>query len=85
MIVIHLAQEVSFLNKAAIKQTLSHLPENSKLLLDATDTFNIDHDVVQLIRDFILVTSKEKNITVTLKGFKEEYRMENAIQHVTSK
>jgi MFS superfamily sulfate permease-like transporter len=85
LIVIHLAQEVSFLNKAAIKQTLSHLPENSKLLLDATDTFYIDHDVVQLIRDFILVTSKEKNITVTLKGFKEEYRMENAIQHVTSK
>ena len=85
LIVIHLAQEVSFLNKAAIKQTLSHLPENSKLLLDATDTFYIDHDVVQLIRDFIMVTSKEKNITVTLKGFKEEYRMENAIQHVTSK
>jgi len=84
LIVIHLAQEVSFLNKAAIKQTLSHLPENSKLLLDATDTFYIDHDVVQLIRDFIMVTSKEKNITVTLKGFKEEYRMENAIQHVTS-
>ena len=85
LIVIHLAQEVSFLNKAAIKQTLSHLPENSKLLLDATDKFYIDHDVVQLIRDFIMVTSKEKNITVTLKGFKEEYRMENAIQHVTSK
>lgn len=27
---IDLKQEVSFLNKAAIKQTLAHLPENSR-------------------------------------------------------
>ncbi|RYZ15585.1 MAG: SulP family inorganic anion transporter, partial [Sphingobacteriales bacterium] len=32
-IFINLAQEVSFLNKAAIKQTLAHLPENSKLVI----------------------------------------------------
>ena len=32
---IDLAQEVSFLNKAAIKQTLAHLPPNSKVIIDA--------------------------------------------------
>ena len=83
-ITLKLAQEVSFLNKAAIKQTLNHLPENSKLVIDASDTFYIDHDVLELIRDFLNVSSKEKNIQVTITGFKEEYKLENALQHVTS-
>ncbi len=81
-ITIKLAQEVSFLNKAAIKQTLRHLPENAKLHIDASETFYIDHDVVELIKDFIKVGAKEKNITVTLSGFKEEYKMSDALQHV---
>ena len=77
-ITIKLAQEVSFLNKAAIKQTLNHLPENSKVVIDASETFYIDHDVLELIRDFLNIGSKDKNIQVTLLGFKEEYRMENS-------
>ena len=39
---IDLAQEVSFLNKAAIKQTLAHLPRNSKVIIDAANTVYID-------------------------------------------
>lgn len=35
---IDLAQEVSFLNKAAIKSTLAKIPENSKVIIDAKDT-----------------------------------------------
>ncbi len=76
IITIKLAQEVSFLNKAAIKQTLNHLPEGSKVVIDATDTFYIDHDVVQLIKDFLTVGSQDKNIQVSLVGFKDEYTME---------
>ncbi len=83
VITIQLAQEVSFLNKAAIKQTLNHLPEGSRVIIDASQTFYIDHDVLELIRDFINIGSKDKDIQVTLTGFKEEYRMENALQHVT--
>jgi MFS superfamily sulfate permease-like transporter len=82
-IYINLAQEVSFLNKAAIKQTLAHLPENSKLVIDAGNTVYIDYDVLELIRDFLHVGSKDKNIHVTLKNFKKGYRMEDAI-HVHS-
>ena len=76
IITIKLAQEVSFLNKAAIKQTLNHLPEGSKVVIDATDTFYIDHDVVQLIKDFITIGSQDKNIQISLVGFKDEYTME---------
>jgi MFS superfamily sulfate permease-like transporter len=82
-ITMKLAQEVSFLNKAAIKQTLNHLPEDSRLVIDASDTFYIDHDVLQLIRDYLNIGSKDKNIEVTLVGFKDEYRMENSA-HVSS-
>ena len=82
-ITVKLAQEVSFLNKAAIKQTLQHLPKNSKLVIDASDTFYIDHDVLQLIRDFLNIGSKDKNIQVSLVGFKDEYKMENS-NHVSS-
>lgn len=84
IVTIKLAQEVSFLNKAAIKQTLIHLPENSKVVIDASDSFYIDHDVVELIRDFLEMGSKDKEIEVTLIGFKDEYKMENALQHVSS-
>lgn len=79
-----LAQEVSFLNKAAIKQTLGHLPNNSRLVIDASDTFYIDHDVLQLIRDFLNIGSKDKNIVVTLVGFRESYQLENTQTHISS-
>jgi MFS superfamily sulfate permease-like transporter len=80
---IDLAQEVSFLNKAAIKQTLAHLPANSKVLIDAGNTVYIDYDVLELIRDFLNVGSKDKNIHVVLKNFKKAYRIEDAV-HVHS-
>ena len=80
---IELAQEVSFLNKAAIKQTLAHLPENSNVVINATNTLYIDHDVLELIRDFVEVGSKDKDITVSLVGFRAEYKLENT-SHVSS-
>lgn len=83
-ITVKLAQEVSFLNKAAIKQTLHHLPENCKVVIDASDTFYIDFDVLQLLRDFLSSGSKEKNIQVVLTGFKEEYQLQTSPSHVSS-
>jgi MFS superfamily sulfate permease-like transporter len=72
---IDLAQEVSFLNKAAIKQTLGALPENSTVVVDAANTVYIDHDVLELLRDFVNYGSKDRNINITLMNFKEAYRM----------
>jgi MFS superfamily sulfate permease-like transporter len=80
---IDLAQEVSFLNKAAIKQTLTDLPENCKVIIDAGNTVYIDYDVLQLIRDFVNQGAKDKNILVRLKNFKRAYKMEDA-RHVHS-
>lgn len=80
---IDLAQEVSFLNKAAIKQTLADLPNNAKLIIDAGSTVYIDFDVLELLRDFLQYGAKERNIQVKLVNFKEDYKMEDA-QHVHS-
>ncbi len=80
---IDLAQEVSFLNKAAIKQTLSHLPRNCKVIINAANTVYIDYDVLELIRDFVNFGAKDKNIEVQLTNFKEAYKMEDA-HHVYS-
>lgn len=81
---IELAQEVSFLNKAAIKQTFAHLPENSKLILDASHSIYIDHDVLQMIKEFVELGSKDKNIDVKLMGFRKAYKIENTDVHVTT-
>ena len=80
---IDLAQEVSFLNKAAIKQTLSHLPKNSKVVIDAANTVYIDYDVLELIKDYVNFGAKDKNVSVELKNFREAYKMDDA-QHVHS-
>lgn len=74
---IDLAQEVSFLNKAAIKLTLSEIPENSKVVISAEDTEYIAHDVLDLIREFKETRAIDENIEVKLKGFKEAYELEN--------
>ena len=74
MIVLRLAQEVSFLNKAAIKLTLDHLPSNSKVTIDASDSLYIDYDVLESIREFAKEKAKMKGIQLTLKGFRERYK-----------
>ena len=75
---IDLAQEVSFLNKAAIKATLNDIPENSQVVIDASDTVYIAHDVLDLIEEFRDIKSVEMNVKVTLVGFKDAYELENS-------
>ena len=74
---IDLAQEVSFLNKAAIKTTLKSIPENSKVIINANDTVYIAHDILDLIREFKTTRARDENIKVKLKGFKKSYQLEN--------
>ena len=77
---IDLAQEVSFLNKAAIKSTLMAIPENSKVIINAEDTVYIAHDILDLIREFKTARAKDENIKVKLKGFKNAYQLENNVE-----
>ncbi len=49
---IKLAQEVSFLNKASIQQTLLKLPNESNVIIDGSDSMFIDKDVIEIIHNF---------------------------------
>jgi len=80
---IRLSEEVSFLNKAAIRETLDHIPKKSKVLIDASGTRYIDFDVLELIKEFRDIKVPLKEIKLQLVGFKEAYKMEN-YSHVQS-
>jgi len=75
---IHLSEEVSFLNKASIRETLDHIPENATVVIDASNTKYIDFDVLELIKEFRDIKAPLKNISCQTVGFKEKYRIDNA-------
>lgn len=78
VIKIHLSEEVSFLNKASLRETLDHIPENSTVIIDAANTKYIDFDVLEIIKEFRDIKAQHKNITCKIAGFKEVYRIDNA-------
>jgi len=73
-ITIKLAEEVSFLNKAAIKKTLKNVKPNSTVIIDAKGTSYIATDVLEMIQDFANIRAKEEDIIVELLGFKTSYK-----------
>ncbi len=75
LIKLNLAQEVSFLNKASIKETLNNLPRNSNVIIDATNTQYIDFDVLDIINEFYQTRTKEKEINMALVGFRNIYKI----------
>lgn len=81
-IFIDLPNQVSFLNKSRIKETLWSIPENSKVIIDATNCDYIDEDVLELIKDFKTTVVKDKKIKLNLIGLKKHYQMEDHIQFV---
>ncbi|QDT37250.1 bifunctional SulP family inorganic anion transporter/carbonic anhydrase [Stratiformator vulcanicus] len=70
---IELANQVSFLNRAALLRVLENVPAGSRVLLDARSTDYIDPDVLDLISDFKKETAPAKNISVSRIGFKDRY------------
>ncbi|KQT15536.1 hypothetical protein ASG31_14850 [Chryseobacterium sp. Leaf404] len=73
-ITIKLAEEVSFLNKAAIKKTLKNIKPNSKVIFDARTTAYIATDVLEMIQEFANIRAVEEDIEVDLLGFKTSYK-----------
>ncbi len=67
------ANQVSFLNRAALAKTLDEVPPGGQVLLDAHHTDYIDPDVLALIRDFKEQTAPARGVGVSLRGFRSEY------------
>jgi MFS superfamily sulfate permease-like transporter len=75
--IIQLAQEVSFLNKAKIRQKLDEVAANTRIVIDATNAQYIDFDVLGLIKEFKNIKAPLKNIDCQLVGFKDEYNIDS--------
>ena len=73
VIKLELSNEVSFFNKASIKNTLWSVPDNSKVLIDATFTSYIDPDVIDILKDFQDTVAVDHNIEVNVIGLKDNY------------
>lgn len=58
-----LAEEVSFFNKARIREALDAIPANSKVIIDGAKSKAISYDVIELIQDY-KSNAKLKNISV---------------------
>lgn len=64
-----LAEEVSFFNKASLLNTFESIPNNSKVIIDCTNSKSIAYDVIEIIKDFEL-NAKTKDIDVEKINFK---------------
>lgn len=77
-----LANQVSFLNRAALEKILREVPRAGHVLLDARHTDYIDPDVLDLIRDFKEITAPAHGVQLSLRGFREKYQLQDEIQFV---
>ncbi|MBX2844977.1 MAG: SulP family inorganic anion transporter [Saprospiraceae bacterium] len=64
-IVIQLSEDVTFLNKANIQRALNIIPDNSKVVIDASQSIDIHQDVLEIIDEFE-INAQERNIEVEL-------------------
>lgn len=79
---IEFANQVSFLNRAVLEQSLNSVSAGGHVVLDARNTDYIDPDILDLIDDFRTQTAPARNLKVSLMGFKDHYVMDDQIQYV---
>ena len=79
---VELANQVSFLNRAALSKVLDDVPRGGHVLLDALNTDYIDPDVLDLIREYKDQTAPVRGVDVSMIGFRSEYQIEDQIQYV---
>ncbi len=77
---IELANQVSFLNKAALDKLFNEAQPGSHILVDARNTDYIDPDILSLIRDFKNDIGPSRGVTVSTRGFRHKYQLRDEIR-----
>jgi MFS superfamily sulfate permease-like transporter len=75
-----LSEDVSFLNRAAVMRALGSVEPGSKVIIDGSRSVNIDHDVLEIIRDFEQRALAD-DIELTIKGLAELRRTNDLVRH----
>ena len=64
---LRLQKDVSFLNKALLRDCLQRIDEDGYVIIDGTRALFVDDDIMETILDF-MVSARDKSITVELKN-----------------
>lgn len=65
--ILHLSEDVSFLNRACIMQTLDAIPPHTRVIIDASRSVRIDYDVYEILTEFEKKAALN-DIKVTMQG-----------------
>ncbi len=76
-----LSEDVSFLNRAAIMRALGSVPEGARVVIDASRSMNVDHDVYEIIKDFEKRAAVE-NIDLEIIGISTLRRSNDAMHRI---
>ncbi|PZX54912.1 SulP family inorganic anion transporter [Algoriphagus chordae] len=66
---VKLQKDVSFLNKALLMKYLAKIPSESKVVINAQKAQFIDHDIQEVLNDFI-ASCPDRNIRIAVEGYK---------------
>lgn len=78
-----LSEDVSFLNRAAVMRALAAVPSGAKVVIDATRSMNVDHDVYEIIKDFEQ-RARAEGIDLTIEGLATLRRSNDAMHRVAN-
>jgi len=79
---IELASQLTFMNRAALLDTLNNIEPGTQLVLDARETDYMDSDIIALIHEFEQETAPVHDIKVSLVGFKDHYDKDDHISYI---
>ena len=80
---IELANQVSFLNRAALDKALETVPHGGHVMIDARNADYIDADVQDLIWEYLKETAPARGVQVSMAGLKDHYdQLADRIQYV---
>ncbi len=82
VLLIELANQVSFLNRPALEAAIREAPRGCGILLDASATDYIDPDILAMIRQFKRNSDNGIGPQVSLRGFRDKYHLEDEIQFI---
>ncbi len=75
-----LSENLTFLNKQQIIDTLEKLPNQSKVLINGSKTLYIDHDIVEVLQDFTK-NAYRKKIEVLIGGLPHMNHKQSHLSH----
>ena len=65
---LELSENLTFLSKASMIDTIAHIPDNTSIVIDASRSHYIHPDIIEIIEDFKL-NAAYRNIKLETKGF----------------